>query len=169
MPEILKRVQDDNLLFSFRVIPNLFRNLFPFTLVPSNRSWNEFRMTIRWGFYSRSIPTSSVRVIPNLVRNLFPFTSVLPTDPETSSGWRGWGSSLRLLWSVHSDLLSPRHSEFISESFFSFPRVLPMDPETSSGWRTTGQIFSFVAHTFLWEGKAPRKLSPSMVGENENL
>ena len=28
------------------------------------------------------------------------------------------GSSLRLLWSVHSDLLSPCHSEFISESFF---------------------------------------------------
>ena len=31
---------------------------------------------------------------------------------------------LRLLWSVHSDLLSPRHSEFISESFLFYSRSL---------------------------------------------
>ena len=51
------------------------------------RSWNEFRMTVCWGSYSRFIPTSTPSVIPNLVRNLFSFTLVPPTDPETSSGW----------------------------------------------------------------------------------
>ena len=52
-------------------------------------------------------------------------------------------NSLRLLWSVHSDLLSPRHSEFSSESFFylaSLQWILKrvQDDGWTVGWRTFG-------------------------------
>ena len=99
--------------------------------------------------------TSAHSVIPNLFRNLFLLLSVPPTDPETSSGWRlvsnifysktffsfyflwrllrpatkffpffgGWISHKNQhppinFFSLFCDLLSPSHSEFISESFY---------------------------------------------------
>ena len=67
---------------SVRVIPNLVRNLFPFTLGPFHRSWNKFRMTV---IFLRPPQSVSFRIYFGI---FFLLLSLPPTDPETSSGWR---------------------------------------------------------------------------------
>ena len=69
------------------------------------RSWNKFRMIFRWGSYSLTTQTSAPSIIPNLVRNLFPLPRVLPTDPETSSGWHS--VETLMVW-LHKPLPSAR-------------------------------------------------------------
>ena len=90
--QILKQVQDDNLFFFFCHSEFSSESFFSFTLGPSNRSWNKFRMTI----------CSPSSVIPNLFRNLFTLLASLQRilkqvqdDNLWTVGWRTFGPILR--------------------------------------------------------------------------
>ena len=142
---ILKRVQDDN-LFSFFCHSEFISESFSFYSRPSNRSWNKFRMTI----------CSPSSVIPNLFRNLLS----LPLGPSYGS-WNKFRMTICSPSSVIPNLV--RNLLF-----------LPLGPFQRS-WNkfrmTNGGSNFFLrgSHFFFMGGKAPRKLSPSIVGENENL
>ena len=77
-------------------------------------------------------------------------------DPETSSGVQF--VLLLLSFRIHFGIF------FLLLA--SLQRILKQ-VQDDERW---GKFFSsWLTLLFLWEGKAPRKLSPSMVGENENL
>ena len=176
--QILKQVQDDIFLdrmtvrwgscgLTTQTSASSFKNFFPSWLallffMGGESATKTFPINGRgeWKSLNASpIGGSGFSVRPN-IRTFYPKLFYVSSRPFQ-----------QILKQVQDDILFSFfcHSEFISESFFFTSR--PSYGSWNKFRMTNGGSNFFLrgSHFFFMGGKAPRKLSPSMVGENENL